>query len=288
MAGLSITRVSGGAIRGLSLAVAVVALTAAAGRTAWAVVPNPTGFHFDISPSARILNALDMNRDGRPIRRELGHEDVVQARAGQGVAADVQRAAEDAGDEHVAIGVEPHALHLLRFAIAEVEHPGDTHAARGQADDHGVVVAVRGGLAGGDDVAAQRIDGHIEGQLQELGRLVLVVPERAVIVGGAVAVVVAGRGAVLGHPRAAAAAAAAGRRATVAAGARGLRSGGVGGARRGGRIAPPALRQVPSTPPQRFPDQSGSSKLQAANAVAVRAARAQPTRRRRAADMRRV
>lgn len=64
MARLSITRVRGRAIQGLSLAVAVVALTAAAGRTALAVVPFPTGFNVDVSPSARILDALDMNRDG--------------------------------------------------------------------------------------------------------------------------------------------------------------------------------------------------------------------------------
>jgi hypothetical protein len=64
MAKMSIVERRGAHIRRLAIAAGVVFLTAAASHTAWAVVPVPTGFLLDISPSARILDALDMNRDG--------------------------------------------------------------------------------------------------------------------------------------------------------------------------------------------------------------------------------
>jgi hypothetical protein len=62
MAGLSIfgRRISAGNILGLAIAAAV----SAAGQSALAQV-QPTGFQLDVSPSARILDALDMNRDGQ-------------------------------------------------------------------------------------------------------------------------------------------------------------------------------------------------------------------------------
>jgi hypothetical protein len=49
-------------LRGLSLAL-MTALVAAVGQSAWAVVPT-TGFTLDLSPSPRVLDALDMKRDG--------------------------------------------------------------------------------------------------------------------------------------------------------------------------------------------------------------------------------
>jgi hypothetical protein len=48
-----------------TLALAALVLTAAAGsREALAVVPVPTGFSVDFSPSPRVLDALDMKNDG--------------------------------------------------------------------------------------------------------------------------------------------------------------------------------------------------------------------------------
>jgi hypothetical protein len=53
-----------GAISTLAFAALVVALAAGA-REALAVVPTPVGFQLDMSPSPRILDALDMNREGQ-------------------------------------------------------------------------------------------------------------------------------------------------------------------------------------------------------------------------------
>lgn len=52
-----------GAISTLALAALVLTLAAGA-REALAVVPSPVGFQVDMSPSPRILDALDMNREG--------------------------------------------------------------------------------------------------------------------------------------------------------------------------------------------------------------------------------
>src|SRR5262245_60173108 len=46
---------------GLALAATLVAATS---RPALAVIPQPTGFTLDISPSARLLHALDMKNNG--------------------------------------------------------------------------------------------------------------------------------------------------------------------------------------------------------------------------------
>lgn len=43
---------------------AIASLLALSGGEAVAVIPTPTGFSLDLSPSARILDALDKNRDG--------------------------------------------------------------------------------------------------------------------------------------------------------------------------------------------------------------------------------
>jgi hypothetical protein len=51
-----------GAISTLALAALVLSL-AGGDRAALAVVPSPVGFQLDMSPSPRILDALDMNRD---------------------------------------------------------------------------------------------------------------------------------------------------------------------------------------------------------------------------------
>ncbi len=62
MAGASILRIRG-AFCTLGLA-ALVLSVAADGQKALAVVPAPTGFNLDISPSARLLDALDAKRHG--------------------------------------------------------------------------------------------------------------------------------------------------------------------------------------------------------------------------------
>jgi hypothetical protein len=62
MAGIS-TLGRRGAVGTLGLAILAL-LVASSGNRAGAVIPTPTGFQLDLSPSARILDALDMKRDG--------------------------------------------------------------------------------------------------------------------------------------------------------------------------------------------------------------------------------
>jgi len=62
MAGIS-TLGRRGAVGTLGLAI-LASLISSSGNRAGAVVPAPTGFQLDLSPSARILDALDMRRDG--------------------------------------------------------------------------------------------------------------------------------------------------------------------------------------------------------------------------------
>ena len=63
MAGFRTTCGPGKAVSRLSFALAALILGAIA-PSASAVVPTPTGFQLDISPNSRVLDALDMKRDG--------------------------------------------------------------------------------------------------------------------------------------------------------------------------------------------------------------------------------
>lgn len=68
MAGISVGR--RGTFSALGLAVLALAVVASA-REAAAVIPQPTGFQLDISPSARVLDALDAKRNGEITAQEF-------------------------------------------------------------------------------------------------------------------------------------------------------------------------------------------------------------------------